>query len=91
MNTYIDKKTPIVEAVYYNGANQKEIKSLFESRIISGGYIIRQDDNKLFIHLPLGREFYLAEGEYLTWEHGDFYCHCLDYTRDEYEEIELCD
>lgn len=85
MNTYIDKKTPIVDAQFYNGENTKTIKALFERHIVCGGFIIRKDDGKLLVHLPSGREFYLSEGEFLCWEHEDFYCHCEDYMRKEYE------
>ena len=80
---YIEKNTPTVEAVCYDGSNAEEIKKLFESRIVSGGFIVRKDDGKLLVHLPSGREFYLSEGEYLCWEHEDFYCHCEDYMKKE--------
>jgi hypothetical protein len=80
---YIEKNTPTVEAVCYDSSNTEEIKKLFESRIVSGGFIIRKDDNKLLIHLPSEREFYLSEGEYLCWEHEDFYCHCEEYMKEE--------
>jgi len=83
MNTYIDKKTPIVEAVQYDGQNTSEIKRLFERHIVCGGFIIRKDDGKLLVHLPSSREFYLVEGEFLCWEHEDFYCHCEDYMKKE--------
>lgn len=87
MNTYIDKKTPIVEAQFYNLENTQAIKKLFERHIVCGGFIIRKDDGKLLVHLPSGREFYLSEGEFLCWEHEDFYCHCEDYIRQELEMV----
>ena len=83
MNTFIDIKTPIVEAQCYDGQNTREIKRLFERHIVSGGHIIRRDDGKLLVHLPSSREFYLSPGEFLCWEHEDFHCHCEDYIRKE--------
>lgn len=88
MNKYIAKETPVIEAVRYHGVgNLPEIKKLFESRVVSGGSIVRNDNDTLTVHLPSGREFRLDKGEYLCWEHEDFYCHCEEYMEKELKEI----
>lgn len=88
MNKYIAKETPVIEAVHYKGVGSlPEVKKLFESRVVCGGSIVRNDNNTLTVHLPSGREFRLDKGEYLCWEHEDFHCHCEEYMEKELREI----
>lgn len=92
MNKYITKTTPIIEAVKYRSERSfPSIRRLFNSRIIAGGYIIRKDSGSLLVHLPSGREFFLAKGEYLVWENEDFYCHCQEYMEQELQQIYTAD
>ena len=45
MNKYITKETPVIEAVrYHRVGNLPEIKKLFESRVVSGGSIVRNNN-----------------------------------------------
>jgi hypothetical protein len=88
MNKYITKETPVIEAVRYQGVDSlPAVKKLFESRVVSGGSIVRNNNDTLTVHLPSGREFRLDKGEYLCWEHEDFYCHCEEYMEKELREI----